>query len=120
MSFCPGQISPRKGDVLNSTRVVLALPEGITEVHYGIQAIDSGFRKGEWVFGTMKVPCESKEEDNSKEKDILKVTNISTMEHTDKIEGLCEDGAMHIARLLEKQGYVTTTWAGGIARVMFC
>ena len=57
---------PVAGNVLNSTRVTLPLPEGVTEIHYGIQAIDSGFRKGEWVFGTVEVPCaeELKAEEN--------------------------------------------------------
>lgn len=107
----PGQISSRKGNVLNATRVNLPLPEGVTEVHYGIQAIDSGFRKGQWVFGTVTVPAEKKDEEGQKETTSQTAEDVTPVE---RIEDPCEEGAMHIARLLEKQGYVTTTWAGGI------
>jgi len=80
----------------------------LTVVHYGIQAIDSGFRKGQWVFGTVEVPCaeELKSEENP--------SPPSSLPKEEGFENVCEDGATHIARLLEKQGYITTTWAGGI------
>ncbi len=107
----PGQISSRKGNVLNSTRVTLPIPEGVTEIHYGIQAIDSGFRKGQWVFGTVEVPCA----EELKAEEIPSPAPPLPKGEQGGFEGVCQqEDPMHIARLLEKQGYVTTTWAGGI------